>query len=76
MALRRRGSAPEGPPPPYRLKYSAADAKTQAVSCCVNDDGKEVSAAKPSRALSEVEWRCVLLTWAVSGWSCRSATWT
>ena len=28
-------------------------------------------ARKAARTLTEQEWRCVMLTWAVTGWTCR-----
>ena len=57
--------------PPYSLTYSASSARTKARARKLDASGKEVYAAAKARALSEVEWRCVLLTWAVTGWPCR-----
>ena len=59
------------PPPPFRTTYSAQNARTKARPWVFNDDGRVVSEGKAPRTLSEVEWRCVLVTWAVSGWTCR-----
>ena len=58
------------PPPPFKTTYSAQNARTKARPAFVGDSGGVIE-AKAARSLSEVEWRCVLLTWAVSGWTCR-----
>ena len=58
------------PTPPFRTTYSAQNARTKARPASVSDSGAIIE-AKAARTLSELEWRCVLLTWAVSGWTCR-----
>jgi hypothetical protein len=58
------------PPPPFKMTYSAQNARTKARPLTVSDSGAIID-GKVARNLSEVEWRCVLLTWAVTGWTCR-----
>ena len=49
------------PPPPFKTTYSAQNARTKARPAFVGDSGGVIE-AKAARSLSEVEWRCVLLT--------------
>eukprot|EP01043_Picozoa_sp_COSAG02_P078364 COSAG02_NODE_17605_length_992_cov_0.881299_1_plen_64_part_00 len=62
MQARRREQSPERAQPPYSLAYSASNARTKARARKVDAvTSEEVYGAKAARALSHVEWWCVLL---------------
>ena len=74
MATRtQRAPSVKRPQPPYSALYSRTTARTKARKEKRSETGKHklIYAAKDARALSEMEWRCVMLTWAVTGWRCK-----
>jgi hypothetical protein len=74
MATRmQRAPSVTRPQPPYKTTYSRTDARTKARQEKRSETGKQkiIYAAKDVRVLSEKEWRCVMLTWAVTGWRCK-----
>ena len=57
--------------PPFNTTYSKSNAVTKPRAEKRTAGGtKLVYASKGARQLTEQEWRCVMLTWAVTGWSC------